>query len=87
MKKFRTFFVKKESSSSSKSKSKREEEDSKKSIIIINMLRKQDFGFIVPPVPSDTIDSAPVEYARSYGQPGLTLLYEKELEQIYRLVY
>ena len=74
------FYVKKESSSSSKSKSK-SKKNSKEEHNHINMLRKQDFGFIVPPVPSDTIDSAPVEYARSYGQPGLTLLYEKELDK------
>ena len=74
------FYVKKESSSSSKSKSK-SKKNSKEEHNHINMLRKQDFGFIVPPVPSDTIDSEPVEYARSYGQPGLTLLYEKELDK------
>ena len=45
------------------------------------MLGNNDFGFVVPPVPSDVIDSAPVAYASSYGQPGLTLLYEKKIKE------
>ena len=47
----------------------------------LEMLGNNDFGFIVPPVPSDISDSAPVAYASSYGQPGLKLLYEQKLKE------
>ena len=45
------------------------------------MLKQNDFGFKVPPVPSDSIDSAPVAYAKSYGQPGMKLLHESKLNE------
>lgn len=47
----------------------------------LQMLKQNDFGFKVPPVPSDSIDSAPVAYAKSYGQPGMKLLHENKLNE------